>query len=57
MMPEEVASLPDAQSPTQRFKESEASAKDVPKKKKKKNCQKLTQLEYSYMVYLTENSK
>ena len=56
MMPEEVASLPDAQSPTQRFKESEASAKDVLKKKKKK-CQKLTQLEYNYMVYLTENSK
>ena len=31
-MPEEVASLPDAQSPTQRFKKSEESAKDVPKK-------------------------
>ena len=56
-MPEEVASLPDAQSPTQRFKESEASAKDVLKKKKKKKCQKLTQLEYNYMVYLTEYSK
>ena len=36
MMPEEVAPLPDAQSPTQRFKESEESAKDVPKKRK--NC-------------------
>lgn len=55
MMPEEVAPLPDAQSPTQRFKESEESAKDVPKKRK--NCQKLTLLKYNYMVYLTDNSK